>query len=63
MLRERGDAAGVFRAVAAERALLERAAVSAELRHHGVELVDAEPHQLQPQLADTYIRLKAAGRL
>lgn len=63
MLRERDDAAGVFRAAAAERALLQRAALSAELRQHGVEVVDAEPHQLPPQLADMYIRLKAAGTL
>lgn len=63
MLRERGDAAAVFRAAAAERALLQRAAVSAELRRHGVEVVDAEPHELPPRLADMYIRLKAAGRL
>jgi uncharacterized protein (DUF58 family) len=63
MLRERGDAAAVFRAAAAERALLQRAAVSAELRQHGVEVVDAEPHELPPRLADMYIRLKAAGRL
>lgn len=63
MLRDRENAAGVFRAAAAERVLLERTAVSAELRHHGVEVVDAEPHQLPPQLADMYIRLKAAGRL
>lgn len=63
MLRERHDATAVFRAASAERALLERAAVSAELRRHGVEVVDAEPHQLPPQLADMYIRLKAAGRL
>ncbi|TLM85624.1 DUF58 domain-containing protein [Pseudarthrobacter sp. NamE2] len=63
MLRERSDAAGVFRAAAAERSLLQRAAVSAELRRHGVEVVDAEPRQLPPRLADMYIRLKAAGRL
>ncbi|ACL40413.1 protein of unknown function DUF58 [Pseudarthrobacter chlorophenolicus A6] len=63
MLAERSDAAGVFRAAAAERALLQRAAVSAELRRFGVEVVDAEPHQLPPRLADMYIRLKAAGRL
>ncbi|KRE50332.1 hypothetical protein ASG92_08515 [Arthrobacter sp. Soil736] len=63
MLRERTTAAQVFRAAAAERALLERAAVSLQLRHLGVEVVDAEPHQLPPALADTYIRLKAAGRL
>lgn len=63
MLQERTNATDVFRAASAERALLERAAVAAELRHHGVEVVDAEPHQLPPQLADMYIRLKAAGRL
>ncbi|WP_411373743.1 DUF58 domain-containing protein [Arthrobacter sp. MPF02] len=63
MLGGRTDAAGVFRAAAAERSLLQRAAVSAELRRHGVEVVDAEPHQLPPRLADMYIRLKAAGRL
>jgi len=28
-----------------------------------VEVVDAEPHELPPRLADMYIRLKAAGRL
>lgn len=63
MLRERSDAAGVYRAAAAERALLQRAAVTAELRRCGVEVVDAEPHQLPPRLADMYIKLKAAGRL
>jgi uncharacterized protein (DUF58 family) len=63
MLRERNDATGVFRAAAAERALLQRAAVTAELRRYGVEVVDAEPHELPPRLADMYIRLKAAGRL
>jgi len=63
LLRERTTAAQVFRAAAAERALLEREAVSLQLRHLGVEVVDAEPHQLPPALADAYIRLKAAGRL
>lgn len=63
MLRERNNASSVFRAAAAERALLEREAVSSQLRHHGVEVVDAEPNHLPPQLADMYIRLKAAGRL
>ena len=63
LLRERTTAAEVFRAAAAERALLEREAVSLQLRHLGVEVVDAEPHELPPALADAYIRLKAAGRL
>ncbi|MEW1806161.1 DUF58 domain-containing protein [Pseudarthrobacter sp. NPDC080039] len=63
MLRERSDATGVFRAAAAERALLQRAGVIAELRRCGVEVVDAEPQELPPRLADMYIRLKAAGKL
>lgn len=63
MQKERATAAQVFRAAAAERALLEREAVGVQLRQMGVEVVDAEPHQLPPALADAYIRLKAAGRL
>ncbi|WP_209750924.1 MULTISPECIES: DUF58 domain-containing protein [unclassified Arthrobacter] len=63
MQKERTTAAQVFRAAAAERALLEREAVAIQLRQMGVEVVDAEPHQLPPALADAYIRLKAAGRL
>lgn len=60
---QRASAADVFRAAAAERALLEREAVAIQLRHAGVEVVDAGPDALPPQLSDTYIRLKAAGRL
>ncbi|WP_026555513.1 DUF58 domain-containing protein [Arthrobacter sp. 35W] len=52
-----------YRAAAAEHALLERGAVASALRQLGAEVVDADPHQLPPQLADAYIRLKAAGRL
>ncbi|HKU34258.1 MAG TPA: DUF58 domain-containing protein [Paenarthrobacter sp.] len=63
MKEERSTASQVFRAAAAERALLERAAVTAQLRQVGAEVVDADPLDLPPQLADTYIRLKAAGRL
>ena len=63
MQKERATATQVFRAAAAERALLEREAVAMQLRQVGVEVVDAEPHQLPPALADAYIRLKAAGRL
>lgn len=60
---KRTSAADVFRAAAAERALLEREAVGAALRQSGVDVVDAGPAELPPQLADAYIRLKAAGRL
>lgn len=63
MKEERSSASEVFRAAAAERALLERASVTARLRQLGAEVVDADPLELPPQLADTYIRLKAAGRL
>ncbi|GGJ08571.1 DUF58 domain-containing protein [Paenarthrobacter histidinolovorans] len=63
MKAERTTASQVFRAAAAERALLERAAVTAQLRQLGAEVVDAEPLDVPPLLADTYIRLKAAGRL
>lgn len=63
MSQVREDAETVFRAAAAERAGLERAAVARELEMLGVEVVDAPPHELPPALADTYLRLKAAGRL
>jgi uncharacterized protein (DUF58 family) len=61
--RRRGSAAEVFDAAAAERTELERAAVTVRLRQRGVEVVDALPDDLAPRLADTYLALKAAGRL
>ena len=60
---DRTSASAVFRAAAAERALLDRAAVTAQLRSMGAEVVDEPPHELPPKLADMYIRLKASGRL
>jgi uncharacterized protein (DUF58 family) len=60
---DRSTAAATFRAAAAERALLDRAAVAHQIRLLGAEVVDAVPADLPPQLADAYIRLKAAGRL
>ncbi|WP_104117086.1 DUF58 domain-containing protein [Arthrobacter sp. B1805] len=60
---DRSTAAATFRAAAAERALLDRAAVANQIRLLGAEVVDAVPADLPPLLADTYIRLKAAGRL
>jgi uncharacterized protein (DUF58 family) len=59
----RAGAAAVFDAAAAERGELERAAVAGRLRRRGVEIVDALPADLAPRLADTYLALKAAGRL
>ncbi|OMH35159.1 DUF58 domain-containing protein [Tersicoccus sp. Bi-70] len=60
---ERGTISEVYRAAAAERTRLERAAMTAQLRLLGVEVVDESPALLPPRLADAYIRLKAAGRL
>ncbi|TDS87251.1 DUF58 domain-containing protein [Nesterenkonia aurantiaca] len=61
--RARETAGEVYRAAAAERALIEKEALRRQLASLGVEVVEAAPHQLPPQLADTYIRLKASGRL
>ncbi|AEE46604.1 DUF58 domain-containing protein [Cellulomonas fimi] len=58
-----GDAHTVYDAAAAERAELEREAVAVRLRQRGVEVLDALPDDLAPRLADTYLALKAAGRL
>ncbi|MCU1573328.1 MAG: hypothetical protein JWO93_1410 [Micrococcaceae bacterium] len=63
-LRPQRETTGdVYRAAAAERALLERESLIGQLRRLGAEVVDAEPDLLPPRLADCYIRLKAAGRL
>ena len=63
MTADRSTAAATFRAAAAERALLDRAAIADQIRLLGAEVVDAVPAELPPLLADAYIRLKAAGRL
>ena len=59
----RGNLEAVYGAAAAERARAERRRVIAALSHRGVEVVDAPPDLLPPQLADAYLALKAAGRL
>jgi uncharacterized protein (DUF58 family) len=63
MAGARGDAYAVYGAAAAQRAVLERTAVTAELERFGVEVVEGSPEQLPPRLADRYLALKAAGRL
>lgn len=60
---DRADLEGVYRAAAAERALLDVARVSAAIRRLGGEVVTGAPADLPPALADRYIALKAAGRL
>ena len=59
----RGGRDEIYRAAAAERALLDVARVSAAIRQLGADVVTASPAQLPPSLADRYIALKAAGRL
>jgi uncharacterized protein (DUF58 family) len=63
MAAGRGDAYAVYGAAAAERASLDRAAVTAELVRAGVEVVEGSPDDLPPRLIDRYLTLKAAGRL
>ncbi len=63
MARRRGDSYAVYDAAAGERAFLDRSAAKAELARAGVDVIDAVPDELPPQLADRYLALKAAGRL
>jgi uncharacterized protein (DUF58 family) len=53
----------VYGAAAAETALDQRERITALLRRHGVQVVDAPPDRLPAALADAYLELKAAGRL
>ncbi len=53
----------LYGAAAAERGRLETSALGMRLRQLGAELVRALPDALAPSLADTYLRLKAAGKL
>lgn len=59
----RRDAEEVHRAAAASRTILEREGVARELVRCGAHVVDAGPEALPQELADEYLRLKAAGRL
>ncbi|MEO3871269.1 DUF58 domain-containing protein [Nonomuraea sp. B12E4] len=63
MAGRRGSAEEVYDAAAAEHAQLGRRRITARLRRHGVEVVDAPPEDIAPALADAYLALKAAGRL
>ena len=57
------DAPATYRRVAAVAALEERRRTVARLRGLGATVVDAAPGRLAPALADTYLQLKATGRL
>lgn len=63
MATDRGDTTAVYNAAAATAAQASRAQVTAILRRHGADVVDATPERLAPALADAYLSLKAAGRL
>jgi uncharacterized protein (DUF58 family) len=57
------DAAQAYARAARARADLDRTHVTAQLARMGVRVVDAAPADLAPRLADTYLDLKAQGRL
>ncbi len=59
----RDDRAAVYRAAAAERALLDSERVAAAVRRLGGDVVSAAPLDLPPAVADRYLAYKAAGRL
>ncbi|MFI6293019.1 DUF58 domain-containing protein [Nonomuraea sp. NPDC050790] len=63
MAARKGTAEEVYDAAAAEYTRIERRRITARLRRHGVEVVDAAPEDIAPALADAYLALKAAGRL
>ena len=60
---ERSNRDEVYRAAAAERAMLDTTRVSTAIRQLGADVVTGAPADLPPTLADRYIALKAAGRL
>ena len=57
------DASTAYRKAAAVSALDERARTIARLRGLGATVVDEAPGDLAPKLADTYLKVKATGRL
>ncbi len=60
---ERVNRDDVYRAAAAERALLDIRRVSAAVQRLGADVVTGSPADLPPLLSDRYLALKAAGRL
>jgi len=60
---DRSDRASVYRAAAAERAMLDAQRVAAAVQRLGGDVVTAAPLELPPAVADRYLAYKAAGRL
>jgi uncharacterized protein (DUF58 family) len=63
MSKARGTLDAVYEAAAATQSQSQRHRTAEQLTRHGVHVVDATPDTLAPALADTYLSLKAAGRL
>jgi uncharacterized protein (DUF58 family) len=59
----RADLIELYGAASAARSRLDRERVTAVLTRAGVTVVDENPDQIAPALADTYLALKKAGRL
>ncbi|MGC0316362.1 DUF58 domain-containing protein [Kitasatospora acidiphila] len=59
----RGTVQALYGAAAAAQTQADRRAVADRLTRLGATVLDASPHTLPPALADTYLALKAAGRL
>ncbi|MFV0495723.1 DUF58 domain-containing protein [Mycobacterium sp.] len=59
----RSDAAAIYDAAAAERSRNERRGIASRLRRSGVEVLDAPPSQIAPELADRYLAMKMTGKL
>ncbi len=63
LARERADAPAAYGAAAAETSESERLRATAKLRQRGVIVTTAPPDAFASAVADTYLDLKAAGRL
>ena len=63
LAHRREDAAAVYGAAAAETARSARARTAATLQRRGAIIVSADPAGFASAVADTYLDLKAAGRL
>ncbi|TQS40541.1 DUF58 domain-containing protein [Cryptosporangium phraense] len=59
----RGDAAAIYQAAAAARGDAERRKIVTAMRARGVEVVDAPADVFASTVTDTYLAMKAAGRL
>ena len=59
----RGTVDKVYRAAAAEATATARRTVTYALRRRGVVVTEAPPETFASHVADTYLDLKAAGRL